>query len=110
MPHAYTEDQLVAARHRVVRRAWLDHGVGVGGNLRLDRCFAARDEGRFVLVCRLRLALERFNPALPPEAITATVDELARPVGDEFGYSEPGRLRSAVGQGVDSQLRPRVLG
>jgi len=32
--------------HRVVRGAWLDHGVGVGGNLRSDRHIAARDEER----------------------------------------------------------------
>ena len=31
-----------------------------------------------VLVSRLRPALERLNPALPPEAITAAVDELTR--------------------------------
>ena len=31
-----------------------------------------------VLVSRLRAALERLNPALPPEAITAAVDELTR--------------------------------
>jgi hypothetical protein len=28
-----------------------------------------------ILVSRLRAALERLNPALPPEAITAAVDE-----------------------------------
>jgi len=31
-----------------------------------------------VLEPRLRAALERLNPALPPEAITAAVDELTR--------------------------------
>ena len=31
-----------------------------------------------VLVSRLHSALERLNPALPPEAITAAVDELTR--------------------------------
>jgi type I restriction enzyme, R subunit len=35
-------------------------------------------KGEVVLVSRLRAALERLNPALPPEAITATVDELKR--------------------------------
>ena len=34
--------------------------------------------GEVVLVSRLRAALERLNPALPPEAITAAVDELTR--------------------------------
>ena len=31
-----------------------------------------------VLVSRLRVALERLNPDMPPEAITAAVDELTR--------------------------------
>jgi len=34
--------------------------------------------GERVAPCRLRAALERSNPALPPEAITAAVDELTR--------------------------------
>ena len=35
-------------------------------------------KGEVVLVPRLRSALERLNPQLPPEAITAAVDELSR--------------------------------
>ena len=35
-------------------------------------------KGEVVLVGRLRAALERLNPALPPEATTAAVDELTR--------------------------------
>jgi type I restriction enzyme R subunit len=35
-------------------------------------------KGKVVLVSRLRAALERLNPALPPEAIPAAVDELTR--------------------------------
>jgi type I restriction enzyme R subunit len=35
-------------------------------------------KGEVVLVSRLRAALERLNPALPPEAITAAVDELMK--------------------------------
>ena len=31
-----------------------------------------------VLVSWLRAALERLNPALPPEAVSAAVDELTR--------------------------------
>ena len=34
--------------------------------------------GEVVLVSRLRAALERLNPALPPEAIAAAIDELTR--------------------------------
>jgi type I restriction enzyme R subunit len=33
-------------------------------------------KGDVVLVSRLRAALERLNPALPSQAITAAVDEL----------------------------------
>jgi type I restriction enzyme R subunit len=35
-------------------------------------------KGEVVLVSRLRAALVKLNPALPPEAITAAVDELTR--------------------------------
>ena len=35
-------------------------------------------KGEVVLVSRSRAALERLDPALPPEAITAAVDELTR--------------------------------
>ena len=35
-------------------------------------------KGEVVLVSRLRAALEQLNPALPPEVITAAVDELTR--------------------------------
>jgi hypothetical protein len=31
-----------------------------------------------VLVGRLRAALEKLNPSLPPEAITAAIDEFTR--------------------------------
>ena len=39
---------------------------------------SSRPKGEAVLVSRLRAALERLNPALPAEAITAAVDELTR--------------------------------
>src|SRR6267142_2777225 len=58
MPHAYTEDQLVE-----------QPATGLLGR---------ETKGEVVLVSRLRAALERLNPALPPEAITAAVDELTR--------------------------------
>ena len=35
-------------------------------------------KGEVVLVPRLRAALEKLNPTLPPEAITAAIDELTR--------------------------------
>jgi len=38
--------------------------------------FGRETKDEVVLVSRLRAALERLNPALPPEAITAAMDEL----------------------------------
>src|SRR3972149_4507101 len=74
MPHAYTEDQLVE-----------QPAIGLFGELgwqtvsALEETFGAagtslrETKGEVVLVSRLRAALERLNPALPPEAITAAV-------------------------------------
>ena len=79
MPHAYTEDQLVEqpAIGLFVELGWqtvvaMEEIFGAGGTLGRDA------SGEVVLVSRLRAALERLNPALPPEAITAAVDELTR--------------------------------
>ena len=79
MPHAYTEDQLV--EHPVIRLfaelGWttvsaLEETFGATGTLLRET------KGEVVLVSRLRAALERLNPALPPEAIAAAIDELTR--------------------------------
>ena len=43
-----------------------------------DGTLGRETKGEVVLAPRLRAALMRLNPALPPEAITAAVDELAR--------------------------------
>lgn len=79
MPHAYTEDQLVErpAIGLFAELGWetvsaLDEVFGAEGTL------GRETSGEVVLVSRLRLALERLNPALPPEAIGAAVDELTR--------------------------------
>ena len=79
MPHAYTEDQLVEqpAIGLFAELGWqtvsaLEETFGAGGTL------GRETKGEVVLVPRLRAALERLNPALPPEAITAAVDELTR--------------------------------
>ena len=94
MPHAYTEDQLVEqpAIRLFAELGWqtvsaweetfgapspglsatLSHPMGGGASL------GRETKGEVVLVSRLRAALERLNPALPPEAITAAVDELTR--------------------------------
>ena len=86
MPHAYTEDQLVEqpAIGLCAELGWttvsaleenlgapspglsatLSHPMGEGASL------GRETKGEVVLVSRLRAALERLNPALPPEAIT----------------------------------------
>ena len=77
--HAYTEDQLVEqpAIGLFAELGWqtvsaLEENFGATGTLLRET------KGEVVLVSRLRAALERLNPALPPEAITAAVDELTR--------------------------------
>jgi type I restriction enzyme R subunit len=72
MPHAYTEDQLVEqpAIGLFAELGWatvsaLEETFGPSGTLLRET------KGEVVLVCRLRAALERLNPALSPEAVTA---------------------------------------
>ena len=79
MPHAYTEDQLVEqpAIGLFSELGWttvsaLEETFGASGTLLRET------KSEVVLVSRLRAALERLNPALPSEAITAAVDELTR--------------------------------
>ena len=76
---AYTEDQLVEqpAIGLFAELGWqtvsaMEETFGAGGTL------GRETKGEVVLVSRLRAALARLNPALPPEAITAAVDELTR--------------------------------
>lgn len=77
--HAYTEDQLVEqpAIGLFAELGWQtvsarEEIFGPGGTL------GRETSGEVVLGSRLRAALEQLNPALPPEAITAAVDELTR--------------------------------
>ncbi len=79
MPHAYTEDQLVEqpAIGLFGEVGWttvsvLEETFGATGTLLRET------KGEVVLVSRLRAALERLNPSLPPEAIATAVDELTR--------------------------------
>lgn len=79
MPHAYTEDQLVEqpAIGLFAELGWatvsaMEETFGKSGTLgRETKC-------EVVLVPRLRVALEKLNPTLPPEAITTAIDELVR--------------------------------
>ena len=75
--HAYTEDQLVEqpAIGLFAELGWAVAGPppnsGVAGEPRDAGLLGRETKGEVVLMCRLRAALERLNPALPPEAITA---------------------------------------
>lgn len=77
--HAFTEDQLVEqpAVALFAELGWTmasasDEVFGPKGTLQRET------KGDVVLASRLRLALERLNPGLPAEAISAAVDELSR--------------------------------
>jgi len=82
MPHAYIENQLVEqpAKRLLSELGWslaqphshpdpLPAGEGVW--VEKTGLFRRETKGEVVLVSRLRAALERLNPALPPEAISA---------------------------------------
>ena len=79
MSHAYTEDQLVEqpAIGLFATLGWqtvsaMEETFGAGGTL------GRETKGEVVLVERLRRALAKFNPTLPPEAVSNAIDELTR--------------------------------
>ncbi|MGH8103565.1 MAG: type I restriction endonuclease subunit R [bacterium] len=83
MPTSYSEDSLVEqpAIALFAKLGWqtanlFHEDVGPNGNSAISEGREADDE--VVLVCRLRAAIERLNPSLPPEAYSAAIDELAR--------------------------------
>jgi type I restriction enzyme, R subunit len=91
MPHAYTEDQLVEqpAIGLFAEMGWqtasaLEEVIGPLPDLiaaplePLSGRLGRETKGDVVLVLRLRAMLERLNPALPSEAVTAAIDELTR--------------------------------
>jgi len=116
--HAYTEDQLVErpAIGLFAELGWqtvsaLEETFGATGTLLRET------KGEVVLVSRLRAALARLNPALPPEAITAAVDELTR---DRSAMSLPAAnreiytllksgIRVSIAQPEDSPSSPALL-
>ena len=89
--HAYTEDQLVE-QPAMRLFADLDWSVaqphphlgpfpeGEEGRHLVDETglFGRETKGEVVLAGRLRAALEKLNPSLSAEAITAAIDELTR--------------------------------
>ncbi|MDO9597011.1 MAG: type I restriction endonuclease subunit R [Azoarcus sp.] len=79
MSHAYSEDQLVEqpAISLFAALGWqtvsaMEETFGADGTL------GRATKGEVVLVERLRAALSKFNPTLPPEAIQTAIDELTR--------------------------------
>jgi len=82
--HAYTEDQLVEqpAIGLFAELGWQVAGppptAGAAGEPRDAGLLGRETKGEVVLVPQLRAALAKLNPALPPDAITAAVDELTR--------------------------------
>lgn len=78
--HACSEDQLIEqpAFGLFAALGWQVAGpppsVGIGGELRDAGLLGRETKGEVVLVTRLRAALQKLNPTLPPEAI----DELSR--------------------------------
>lgn len=78
-PSDYTEDQLVEqpAIELFAELGWTlvsasDETFGTAGTLLRET------KSEVVLIPRLRTALERINPTLPPDAINWAIDELAR--------------------------------
>lgn len=79
MSHAYSEDQLVEqpAITLLAELGWqtvsaLEEVFGPHGTL------GRETKAESFLVTRLRTALERLNPSLPPEAISGAIDQLIR--------------------------------
>ncbi|MSU21778.1 MAG: hypothetical protein EXS30_10330 [Pedosphaera sp.] len=79
MPLAYTEDQIVElpaiglfAELGWTRVSALEKTFGATGTLLRET------KGEGVLVSQLHAALEQLNSALPPEAITAALDDMPR--------------------------------
>lgn len=130
MPHAYTEDQLVEqpAIGLFAELGWAtataaEEVFGVpaagltsapwSGPVALGR----ETKGEVVFLARLKVALFRLNPSLPPEAVTAAVDELAR---DRSAMSLPAAnreiyalikdgIRVSIAAPEDSPSTPAIL-
>ncbi len=91
LPSAYTEEQLVEqpAIGLFAELGWatvsaMEESFGAAGTL------GRETKGEVVLVSRLRAALARLNPALPPESLTAAFSRIwpVSPVGEMACFSE----------------------
>src|SRR5436309_7058863 len=79
MPHAYTEDQLCEqpAIGLFAELGWqtVSASEEIFGK---DGTLGRETPSEVALLPRLRKALEKLNPSLPPEAVTAATDDLTR--------------------------------
>src|SRR5881398_1266319 len=110
-PHAYTGDQLVEQP-----AIGLFAGLGCATVAAFEEIFGkAGTLGRetpseVVPESRLRAALERLNPALPPEAITTAVDELNRDRSamslEASNREVPSLLQKGIAPSMTPQPRP----
>ena len=92
MPNAYTEDYLIEqpAIQLFVELSWqtasaMEEVFGALGTL------GRETKSEVVLLPKLRAALQRLNPTLPPDAINSAVDELVR---DRSAMSLPAANRN----------------
>ena len=111
MPHAYTEDQLVEqpAIGLFAELGWQtvsasEETFGAGGTL------GRETKGEVVLLSRLRAALERLNPTLPPEAISAAIDELTRDRSATLLAGANREVYSLLKEGITVSLPDREHG
>ena len=111
MPHAYTEDQLVEqpAIGLFAELGWQtvsasEETFGVDGTLGRDT------KSEVVLLPRLRAALERLNPTLPPDAISAAIDELTRDRSATLLAGANREVYSLLKEGITVSLPDREHG
>jgi hypothetical protein len=117
MPHAYTEDQLVEqpAIGLFAELGWAVAGpppnAGVAGEPRDAGLLGRETKGEVVLVSRLRAALERLNPALPPEATTAAISGIGpvSPAGEMACFSETPTQMTGHGCGHERRQESGVI-
>ncbi len=109
--HAYTEDHLVEqpAIGLFAALGWqtvsaMEEIFGKDGTL------GRETPSEVVLLPRLRAALEKLNPSLPPEAITAAVDELARDRSAMSPASANREVYSLLKEGIPVSVPDRERG
>src|SRR5262245_47709821 len=111
MPHANTEDQLVEqpAIQLLASMGWetvsaSDEVLGSTGSLRRETT------AEVVLVSRLRTALERLNPTVPPEAFAVAIDSLTQNRSTMDPVAANRELYDLLKKGIEVSLPDREHG